>query len=305
MTGAGDARRPGGFSRTARRAAAVLALVAAIFSAVSLRRYGVTIDEPALLNAGDRTLFALTHPHAPHALDFEAPDPPNLHSLFPRLPDPDDPRHYPVLPALIAAATDATLGRALGLGKVDGHHLGLALLSIALLALYTLYACRLLGDAAGIAAAIALACFPSAVGHAFNDAKDWPCAGFYALTVLAAGVGLVERRPRHLWQAGLFLGLAMSCKQNGVFAAFTVALAMPFFYRLLYRQGPIDRRMVAPLLALPYVAFAVFLVLWPWLWWGERRRSVRDSRTSWASPGHSRSAAGRPSPRFHSAACST
>src|SRR6185437_15245173 len=132
LTGAGDARRPGGFSRTARRAAAVL-------SVVSLRRYGVTIDEPALLNAGDRTLFALTHPHAPQALDFDAPDPPSSHSLFPRLPDPDDAKHYPVLPALLAAATDATLGRALALGTVDGHHLGLALLSIALLALYTLY----------------------------------------------------------------------------------------------------------------------------------------------------------------------
>lgn len=267
MTGAGDARRPGGFSRTARRAAAILALVAAVFSVVSLRRYGVTIDEPALLNAGDRTLFALTHPHAPQALDFDAPDPPNFHSLFPRLPDPDDAKHYPVLPALLAAATDATLGRALALGTVDGHHLGLALLSIALLALYTLYACRLLGDAAGVAAAIALACFPSAVGHALNDAKDWPCAGLYALAVLAAGVGLVERRPRQLWLAGVFLGLALSCKQNALFAGLTIALAMPFFYRWLYRDRPLEGRLLAPLLALPYLASAIFFLAWPWLWW--------------------------------------
>jgi hypothetical protein len=269
--GAGAAGEPapaGGFSRAARRAAAALALCAAIFSIGSLRRYGVTIDEPALFYAGDRTLFALTHPGRPGALDFGAPDPPGFHSHFPRLPEPDDPERYPVLPGLVAAVTDATLGHALGLGPVDGHHAGLALLSIALLALYTLYACRLLGDRAGIAAAVALACFPSAVGHAFNDAKDWPCAGFYALTVLAAGVGLLERRPRQLWLAGLFFGLALSCKQNGIFAGVTVALAAPLVDRLLRRGQPIDRRLAAPLLLLPYLGGVIFFVAWPWLWWG-------------------------------------
>jgi len=261
-------RPAGGFSPAARRAATALALVAAIFAAVSLRRYGVTIDEPALLNAGDRTLFALTHPRQPAALDFDAPDPPSFHSHFPRLPDPHDYAHYPVLPSLFAAGSAATLGRLFALGPVDGHHAGLAILSIALLALYTLYACRLLGDFAGIAAALALLLFPTAVGHAFNDPKDWPGAGFYALTVLAAGVGLVERRPRQLWLAGLFLGLALSCKQTGVFAATTLALALPFFYRLLYRDAPTDRRVLAALLALPYLGLAIFFVAWPWLWWG-------------------------------------
>jgi hypothetical protein len=272
LTEAGDAEpAPRGFSRVARRAAAAIALGAALFAVVSLRRYGVTIDEPALLNAGDRTLFALTHPRQAGALDFDAAAPPGFRTAFPRLPDPDDPKHYPVLPGLTAAATDATLGRIFGLGAVDGHHAGLAILSIFVLALYTLYCCRLLGDLAGIAAAVALACFPTAVGHALNDAKDWPCAGFYALTVLAAGVGFLERRPRHLWLAGLFFGLAISCKQNGLFAGLTVALALPFFYRLLERDAPLDRRMLVALLALPYVGLAIFFAAWPWLWWNGAR----------------------------------
>ncbi len=259
------------FSRLSRLAAAAIALGATLFAVSSLRRYGVTIDEPALLYAGDRTLFALAHPGRPAVLDFEAGDPPGFASHFPRLPDRDDPEHYPVLPALVAAAGDATVGRALGLGPVDGHHAGLAILSVTLLFLYTLYACRLLGDAPGIAAALALACFPTVVGHAFNDPKDWPCAGFYTLTVLAAGVGLTERSPRHVWLAGVFLGLAMSCKQNGVLAAVTAALAAPFFYRLLYRGRPLDhrlaRRLLAPFLLLPFVGCAIFVLAWPWLWW--------------------------------------
>jgi hypothetical protein len=82
-------------------------------------------------------------------------------------------------------------------------------------------------------------------------------------------VGLVERRPRHLWLAGLFFGLALSCKQSGLYAALTVALALPFFHRALYREAPADRRRVLlPLLLLPYLGLAIFVAAWPWLWWG-------------------------------------
>ena len=277
--GAGAAQAARRFSRASRLAAATIALGATLFAVSSLRRYGVTIDEPALLYAGDRTLFALAHPGRAAALDFEAGEPPGFTSRFPRLPDRQDPEHYPVLPALVAAVGDATVGRALGLGPVDGHHAGLAILSVTLLFLYTLYACRLLGDAAGIAAAVALACFPTIVGHAFNDPKDWPCAGFYALTVLAAGVGLTEKSPRHLWIAGLFLGLALSCKQNGVLAAVTVALAAPWSYRLLYDSRPVGRRLLVPFLLLPFVGCAIFVLAWPWLWWGGPAAAIRRFTT--------------------------
>jgi len=271
-----------GFSRTAWVAASAIALGAAIFGAATLRRTGVTIDEPALLYAGDRTLYALWHPRQPGVLDFRAGDPPGFHSHFPRLPEPQDPEHYPVLPALTASVADATIGRALGLGPVDGHHLGLGLLAVAALFLYTLYACRLLGDLAGVAAGLALACFPTAVAHTLNDPKDWPCAMFYALTVLAAGVGLRERRPRHLWLAGVYLGLALSCKQNGVLAAVTVLLAAPFLFRRSSRElrrenpreNPDARRLIAPLLLLPYLGAAIFLLAWPWLWWAGPSQAV-------------------------------
>jgi hypothetical protein len=269
---------PPGFSRTAWAAAAAIALGAAIFAAATLRRTGVTIDEPALLYAGDRTLHALAHPRQPGVLDFRADEPPGFHSHFPRLPEPQDPEHYPVLPALVASVADATVGRALGLGPVDGHHAGLGLLAVAALFLYTLYACRLLGDLAGVAAGLALACFPTAVAHTLNDPKDWPCAMFYALTVLAAGVGLAERRARHLWLAGLYLGLALSCKQNGALAAVTVLLAAPFMLRLSPRphppESPDARPPIAPLLLLPYLGAAIFLLAWPWLWWAGPSQAV-------------------------------
>lgn len=282
-----------GFSRTAWVAASGLALATAILAAATLRRTGVTIDEPALLYAGDRTLHALTHPRQPGALDYRAGEPPGFHSHFPLLPTAEDLEHYPVLPELFASIADATLGRALGLGPIDGHHLGIGLLAVATLFLYTLYACRLLGDLAGVAAGLALACFPTAVAHTLNDPKDWPCAMFYALTVLAVGVGISQRRPRHLWLAGVYLGLALSCKQNGVMAAVTVLLAAPFLFRLSSRRasrgapraasleaavenpsstsspdaGPPSKRLIAPILLLPYLGAAIFVLAWPWLWW--------------------------------------
>ena len=161
-----------GFSRAALVAAAAIALAASIAAAASLRSTGVTIDEPALLYGGDRTLHALTHPTQPGALDFSRGDPPGWSSHFPRLPEAQDPEHYPVLPALVAAIANATVTRAIGLGPVDGHHAGLAFMAVVVLFLYTLYACRLRGDLGVIAAAVALACFPTGVGHSLNDPKD-------------------------------------------------------------------------------------------------------------------------------------
>lgn len=245
-------------------AAAAIAVGAALLAAASLPHLGLTVDEPALFYAGDRTLFALAHPTAPGALDYDGPDPPGFHSAFPRLPDRDDPRHYPVLPGLVAAATDATAGRVLRLGAVDGHHLGLLLLSAALLFGYTVSAARLLGSGAGLVAGLTLACFPTALGHFANDAKDWPCAGFYALAILAAGTGVLRGERRAIWAAGVWVGLALSCKQNGVFAAVTILLAVPALWPLL-RARP---RLREALLAIPFVAGAIFLLAWPWLWWG-------------------------------------
>ena len=249
------------------RAAAAIALGAGLLAVLSLPHLGVTIDEPALFYAGDRTLFALTHPTAPGALDYQAPEPPGFRSAFPRLPAAGDPERYPVLPGLVAATTSATIGRALGLGPADGHHLGLVLLSVAALFVFIRLAGELLGGTAGIAAGLTLACFPTAVGHFANDAKDWPSAMFYALTILSAGVGILDGNRRQLWAAALWLGLALSCKQNGVFAALTLVLAAPALWPFVRAQP----RLRTPLLLLPWIAGAIFLIAWPWLWWGGPR----------------------------------
>jgi hypothetical protein len=251
---------------------AAVALALAAFGVATLSHYGVTIDSPSLYYAGDRTLFWLQHRDVPHALTLENVDkePHGFTTAFGRHPELQDPIHYPVLTGLLGALSSRLFHDRLGwLDVIDAHQLPLVLLHALCVLLFGLYCTRLLGPLAGVSAAIALALFPSALGHSFNNAKDWPCAQFYGLAVLAAGVGLVEARARHLVAAGVFIGLALSCKLNGVFALPTIVLWTPLAWWLLYRRRrPVPAAVVGGYLAGPYLTGLVFFALWPWLYNG-------------------------------------
>jgi hypothetical protein len=249
-------------------AGAIIALAFAVFGILSMHRYGLTADSPALFYAGDRTLYAALHPSEHGALDLKHEAPAGFKTRFVCNGDPQDPQHYPVLAGFMAASSNALLSRVLSANPVDGHHAALLFIQVVMLFLFTIYACRLLGDVGGIAAGVMLALFPCAVGHSFNNAKDWPCAGYYGITVLAAGVAFVERRPAQMWMAGVFLGVALSFKLNGAFAAITVAAIAPIAYLLLYRGRPFPWRLFVPLALVPVLGFAIFFVAWPWLWHG-------------------------------------
>jgi hypothetical protein len=257
-------------ARSTVGAALAVAGLAAALGLGQMGHYGVTIDSPSLFYAGDRTLFWMLNPRVPGALDFRGPEPPAFVTSFERHPEENDPLHYPVLTGLLAAVTSRVFHDRLGwVDVVDGHHMALVLLHAVALFLYALYASRLLGGVAGISAVVVLALFPSALGHSFNNAKDWPCAYFYGLAVLAAGVGIVESRARHLLASALFVGLALSAKLNGIFVLPTVLLWTPIAYLLLYRhRRPVTAPLVGAYLVAPYVTGVAFFALWPWLYYG-------------------------------------
>jgi 4-amino-4-deoxy-L-arabinose transferase-like glycosyltransferase len=259
-----------GKALTPLRVGLVVALAQCIFLWASLPRYGVTSDSPALFWSGDRTLFWLQHLSMPGSLDYTGPDPAGFSTPFQRQPDFRDPEHYPVLPGFFGAVTNWIFHTRLHwVDHIDGHHMGLVLFNGIALLLFCIYACKLLGRGAGIAATLALAFFPVGVGHTPNNAKDWPCAQFYGLTILAAGAGVIHKRPGHLLMAGVFLGVAMAAKFNAVFIAPTLILWAPLAWWALYRkQGPMPASIVGCFLIAPYVAFVVFFVTWPWLYYG-------------------------------------
>jgi len=252
-------------------AALIIAAVWSVYGVASLHRHGLTSDEPALFHAGDRTLFWLTHPRTPDALAFDGPEPAGFSTPFRRFPDHNDPMHYPVLTGVLAAFTSAIFHRGLGwMDAIDGHHLALVLLQALGLYLHCRLASRLFGRVAGIAGTIALALYPSAVGHAFNNPKDWPCALFGGLAALAAGIGFVENRGKPLLAAGALLGVALSCKLNAVITLAAIAAAAPVAYLLLYhrRKRP-SGDLLAGALAMPYIAGGLFFICWPWLYQGK------------------------------------
>jgi len=256
--------------RARRYAPQLTAVVYLLLALPLLPLHGVTYDAPALYYAGDRTLFFLTHRHVPGALDFSSrQEPPGFHSFFSRDDEWEDPMRYPVLPGLVAAVVSAVVHDGLGLlDPAAAHHLGLVLLQALALWLFAHYAIRFLGFQAGLFAAVALMLFPSAFGHAFNNPKDWPCAMFYGLAVLAAGEGLVSGRARDILAAGLFGGVSLAAKLNGVFVLITLGLWAPVIWlaRLRRSSAAEKYRLIAGLLAAPYLAGAVFLVSWPWIW---------------------------------------
>jgi len=251
---------------------ALIACVWFVYGLAGLHAHGTTSDEPSLYYAGDRTLFWLLHPRAPHALDFAGPEPEGFTTEYKRFPTWDDPMHYPVFPSVVAAVSSAIFHDALGwLDVVDGHHFGLVALNALALWLFGRWAIRLLGPTAGIAATVALALYPSGVGHAFNNPKDWPSAMFSGQALLAAGAGAVENRGRPMLWAALYLGLSLSCKLNGVFTLAAIAVWVPIAYLLLFRrrgQTPTPGA-VGGVAIIPYISGATFVLLWPWLTTGK------------------------------------
>jgi hypothetical protein len=241
-------------------------------------RYGLTYDAPALFYAGDRTLYSIQHPSEKGALDLEQQaEPPNFTTRFVRNPAFDDPMHYPVLPGLVSAVTSRVFHDRLHLlDDVEGHHLGLVLLHSIALFFFCAYLYRLLGPVGAAAGTVALALFPSALASSFNNPKDWPCAQYYGIAVLAAGLGVVSGRARHLMWAAVFLGVSLSCKFNAVFVLPTFYLWLPIAYAALYwRRRRMAPGVAAMTFAFPYVSVLFFFLAWPWLlhgnniavWW--------------------------------------
>lgn len=255
---------------TPRRAATAIALLASIYALSTMHGHGFTYDEPPLVHAAERTFYWLQRFGAEGTLNLHRRPPVDYAPVFTFPGKSTDPMHYPVLPHLLGAITNWLFHSKLGwLEPVDGQHLGLLILHVAALWAYCIYAIRLFGRAAGIAATLALALYPSALGHSFNNPKDWPCAAYYGVALLALASGVIGARLRDFLIAGVMLGISFAAKFNAAFCVITMLLwAVPAYYLLYYRRQVMPATVSGGYLSIPYVSGAVFFITWPWLYQG-------------------------------------
>ncbi|MGH7335149.1 MAG: ArnT family glycosyltransferase, partial [Candidatus Rokuibacteriota bacterium] len=248
-------------------AAACVGVAVALGTLATLPEYGVTSDEPVIYHGGERQWWAMWSDH-PDRWDFRKPPPRDFQTTAPFSlhPDPRDVYRFPGFPGLFSVAV-ARLARFVpGYDKVDAVHAGIAVLHALSVFVMVLYLARLLGVRRAVLVATLYALFPTAVGHSHYNVKDWPATGFYALAVLAFGVGAIENRALYMVQAGAWLGLGLASKANPIFALPTVVLWSAFAGPVLYRGGRLpSRRTVAAACLIPWVALAVFYLAWPYL----------------------------------------
>lgn len=291
---------------TPHRAGLGIAVLALVYALATLRHHGVTFDSSALFHAGDRTLLSrLGHLRQPDALNLDVVNVPGFSSEFERFPDVHDPLHYPVFPGFVGAVTDAIFNRGLHLlNAIDGHHFGPGAVSrrgaLPVLPVHEPLFRPCAGHHCdGVVGALSR----SIGGHSFNNAKDWPCAMYYGLALLAFGLGVRDGAFRDLAAAGVLLGLAFAAKFNAVFAVVTAGAWGVFAYLVLYwKRKPLTVSLVGGVLAGPYLAFATFFFLWPWLyyggpreWWGHLNEYVSFMVAYGVSP--------RPTWSTHALAC--
>lgn len=256
---------------------ALLALAYFVYGAANVHKHSISADAPSLFRSSDRVLYWIENGFRSRDLDLDAEDPTEFQSPFDYYPDAADRFHYPIFPAFVGTLTSRLVQDELNLmDHADAHNLGLVLLNAVAIFFFTVYASAFLGRRAGSFAALALLFFPAALGHAFNNPKDWPCAQFYALSILACGAGVVAQRVKHLLAGAIFAGIAFSAKLNEVFGIATLGVWAPIAYFVLFhRRDALKRSVIVTSALVPVIAFLVFFITWPWLYhgsvweWGE------------------------------------
>ena len=124
---------------------------------------------------------------------------------------------------------------------------------------------HLAGWRGGTLAAAFLALTPAFYGHAFNNPKDIPFAGTFAVAtwaILAASERSPRLRARDVVVAGVAIGLAAGVRVAGIAL---VPFALALWVAVAWVSGRRDlRRLAGAWAAIVAIGWLVMLVWWPW-----------------------------------------
>ena len=228
-------------------------LILAIYGLViffTLTDYGLTVDEPPLLNYG-RDIITW------YRSGFEYQDIFQTTNTW--------------LYGGIVHVAGYVASETLPLATYDAYHL--VSIGIGFLGVVAAYRLGYLlgGGPAGVFVALFLILTPRYYGHAFNNPKDIPFAVFYLWSIywIARDVGSLPELPRNwIWKTGLAIGLTLACRVNGVILFAYLGLFFGLRYLELLRQGneiqSLARSFVMQMTGIGVVAYVVMLPFWPW-----------------------------------------
>lgn len=163
------------------------------------------------------------------------------------------------------------LSEILPFSPFDSYHLCCAIIGfLGVVAAYRI-GYLLGGGPAGFLAALFLILTPRYYGHIFNNPKDIPFAVFYLWSIfwIIRGLGSLPNLPRDwIWKTGLVIGLTLGCRVAGLVLFFYLGLFWGLRYVVLIWDGlsvgVAVRKFVLQMLGVVAVAYVVMLPLWPW-----------------------------------------
>ena len=173
--------------------------------------------------------------------------------------------YHPVLYAFAEERTAAFLQRRFGASGLTARHaVNLAVASFGVLAVYFL-ARRLFNGTVALYAQLFLVLYPHFIGHAHYNLKDVPVMVFSIPAILFGYLAIKEGGTRRWFWAGIWWGIAVSTKLDGLFTG-AVVLAGGLFRVFRKNGGPSVRRLAGGLCVFALTGGAVIYLSWPVLW---------------------------------------
>lgn len=145
------------------------------------------------------------------------------------------------------------------LGDIESYHLFEVFVSFLLLVGIAYFVYKHLGIFPSFISTASLALYPLFFAESHFNIKDPPEAAFFGLTIIFFYFGMVNKNKVLIIISAVLAGLAFVTKLNAIFII-PILLSWMFLYKKL------DKGTVAVLLLCPVIAFIVFFLMWPLLW---------------------------------------
>jgi len=168
---------------------------------------------------------------------------------------------------LSAAITNYIFFQKLGiLGDYEAHNLFIVLISFVSVLAVSYFAYREFGKAASLLAGFFYGFYPLFFAEAHFNIKDPVITAYISLTIIIFFYAIKNISHKLLFLASMFAGLGLSTKLNIVFAPIIILPWLVLHLIKARRKLRKNPKFYLSFVLIPIIAFAVFILTWPYLW---------------------------------------